>query len=140
MILLDTNVISEWMRPSPAPSVIAWLDRQSAADLYLPSIGKAEIEAGIMRLPEGKRRDGLRRAAETLFTEFSDRCLSLDCEAATEYGEVIAVAKSLGRPISVEDALIAAITNRHGCTLATRNVKDFDYLPGLKLINPWSCS
>lgn len=93
MILLDTNVLSEWMRPNPDPSVIAWLDHQSAAELFLPSIGKAEIEAEIMLLPEGKRREGLRRAAEALFIEFNDRCLSLDCEAATEYGEMLAVAK-----------------------------------------------
>ncbi len=137
MILLDTNVLSEWMKPSPSPSVIEWLDRQEAGALFMPAIAKLEIEAGIALLPEGKRKEGLRRVASTLFAEFEERCLPLDCEAAVGYGAIVGAAKGLGRPISVEDAMIAAIAKRHGFELATRNVKDFDFLLGLRTVNPW---
>ncbi len=137
MILLDTNVISEWMKPSPDPRVIAWLDDQPASHLFLPSVAKAEIESGIALLPDGKRRTALRRAAEAIFDEFSARCLPLDCEAAIEYAKILSLSKRAGRPISVEDAQIAAIAYRKSLRLSTRNVADFNFLNDLDLINPW---
>ncbi|GAB6044369.1 PIN domain-containing protein [Endothiovibrio diazotrophicus] len=119
MILLDTDVVSEWMKPAPSPEVIAWIDRQEPGKLYLPAVGCAEIETGIARLPEGRRKAGLHRAAGALFEEFRDRCLPLDCEAAEAYGEILAQSKSIGLPVTVEDAQIAAIATSRQMTLAT---------------------
>jgi len=137
MILLDTNVISEWMKPSPDPRVIAWLDDRPAGHLFLPSVAKAEIESGIALLPDGKRKTSLLRAAEAIFDEFSARCLPLDCETAVEYAKILSFSKRAGRPISVEDAQIAAIARQNSLKLTTRNVSDFDFLNDLDLINPW---
>jgi predicted nucleic acid-binding protein len=85
MILLDTNVISELMRPAPNPAVVAWLDDQLESSLFLPVIAKAEIELGIALVADGKRKKGLQRAADEIFAVFVDRCLSLDRDAATRY-------------------------------------------------------
>lgn len=137
MILLDTNVISEWMRPAPDSRVIAWLDGWPVGQLFVPAIAKAEIEAGIALLPEGKRRAALNQAAEVIFAEFSGRCLPLDCDCAAQYASILAVSRRAGRPMTVEDAQIAAIAYRHGMTLATRNLSDFDCLKDLELIDPW---
>jgi len=84
MILLDTNVLSEWMKPSPEACVLAWLNDQSAAHLFIPSVAKAEIDAGIAVLPPGKRKNALTITAQILFEPFASRCLALDCEAAVE--------------------------------------------------------
>jgi hypothetical protein len=137
MLLLDTNVLSEWMKPAPDARVIAWLDDQSAAHLFVSSVAKAEIDAGIAVLPPGKRKNALKRAAQILFEPFASRCLSLDCEAAVDYARVLATSKRLGRPVSVEDAQIAAIAYRYSLDLATRNLSDFDFLDDLRLVNPW---
>jgi predicted nucleic acid-binding protein len=137
MILLDTNVISEWMKPAPDPRVLDWLDAQPAGGLFISAIAKAEIEAGIALLPEGKRRTALHRAAEVVFDELSGRCLALDCDAAAEYARILTLCRRAGRPISVEDAQIAAIARRHSMNLATRNTTDFDCVSDLQLIDPW---
>lgn len=137
MILLDTNVISEWMRTAPDPRVLAWLDAQPADALFVSAIAKAEIEAGIALLPEGKRRTALQRSAELIFDELSGRCLALDCDSTAEYARILSLCRRAGRPISVEDAQIAAIACRHSMNLATRNTSDFDCLSGLELIDPW---
>lgn len=137
MILLDTNVISEIMRPQPDSAVIAWLDRQHADSLFIPAIVKAEIETGIAILNDGKRKQSLLQAAELIFIHFADRCLPFDGKTASHYASIIAFAKKQGRPISVEDAQIAAIARQHAASLATRNVTDFDFLAELILINPW---
>jgi len=137
MILLDTNVLSEWMKPSPEACVLYWLDHQPAAHLFVPSVAKAEIDAGIAVLPVGKHKNALTIAAQTLFEPFVSRCLALDCEAAVEYAKVLARSKRLGRPVSVEDAQIAAIAYRYSLDLATRNLSDFDFLEDLTLVNPW---
>jgi predicted nucleic acid-binding protein len=137
MILLDTNVLSEWMKPAPDARVLAWLDDQSGAHLFVSSVAKAEIDAGIAVLPPGKRKNALKNAAEILFEPFASRCLALDCEAAVEYARVLSTSKRLGRPVSVEDAQIAAIAYRYSLGLATRNLSDFDFLDDLRLLNPW---
>lgn len=137
MILLDTNVISEWMKPLPDPRVIAWLDARPASHLFLPSVAKAEIESGIALLPDGKRKTALQRAAQVVFDEFSGRCLPLDCGTTVEYAAILSLAKRAGHPISVEDAQIAAIACRNSLKLATRNVSAFDCLKDLDLIDPW---
>jgi predicted nucleic acid-binding protein len=135
MILLDTNVVSEWMRPRPNPRVLAWLDDQRRDRLFLCAVTRAEIETGL--LSEGQRKTALRSAAHIVFQEFAQRCLALDCDCATRYADVLAESRRMGRPISVEDAQIAAIALHRGCELATRNVADFEFLGRLSLTNPW---
>lgn len=138
MILLDTNVLSELMRQTPWPSVIRWMDEQPAASLYISAITVAEIKLGICLLPEGKRRQMLNDAADEMFKEFSDRCLSFDENAAGKYAILTSRRMNIGRPISVEDAQIAAIALFHGMALGTRNTKDFDDISELEVINPWN--
>jgi toxin FitB len=137
MILLDTNVVSEWMKASPDPAVIAWLDCQRPAHLHLSAVVVAEIETGIALLPDGRKRERLRLAADTVLAAFQGRCLPLDCAAAPFYADTLARSRRLGRPMSVEDAQIAAIARAKGLHLATRNGADFDFLDDLTLIDPW---
>ena len=138
MILLDTNIISELMRPEPNQAVIDWLDEQVAERLFLHAIVKAEIETGIAILNDGKRKQALLKAAEFIFINFSSRCLPFDGDTVSHYANIISFAKKQGRPMSVEDAQIAAIAIQHTASLATRNVADFDFLVNLKLINPFN--
>lgn len=137
MILLDTNIISELMRPKPNPIVIEWLDEQFSNELFLPAIVKAEIEMGIAILDKGKRKQALLQAAELIFISFTSRCLPFDGGTATYYAEIIAFTKKQGCPMSVEDAQIAAIAIQNSALLATRNTTDFDFLEKLNLVNPW---
>jgi len=138
MILLDTNVLSELMRLAPNQAVLSWIDEQTATDLFICAITKAEIELGLALLPEGKRKDKLSVAAHEMFGDFSpDRCLSFDETAAAKYGALVASRTKIGRPISVEDAQIAAIALVHGLTMATRNTADFENIDGLEVISPW---
>jgi hypothetical protein len=138
MILLDTNVLSELMRPSPELKVLQWLDAQPAMDIWVSAVTVAEIRLGIEHLPDGKRKGLLSDLAERMFREdFSERCLSFDFSAAGKYASIVALRTRQGSPISVEDAQIAAITQANGLALATRNVKDFSAIEGLELINPW---
>ena len=137
MILLDTNVLSELMKPAPELTVVKWLDAQLDSQVFLPAITKAEIELGIALLPNGKRKDTFTRLAGALFDEFRDRILPFDAGAASCYANLVATARKAGRTISVEDAQIAAITQANRLTLATRNAKDFEFIPDLLLINPW---
>lgn len=138
MILLDTNVVSELMKMHPDPRVLSWLDKQSGNDLFTSAITKAEIELGIALLSAGKRRDGIASAANTMFNQdFSHRVLSFDEAAAGFYAALVSHRSGIGRPISVEDAQIAAIALRHGFVLATRNVKDFLEIESLQVIDPW---
>ncbi len=138
MILLDTNVVSEAMRPSPELRVIHWLDVQPESDVWISAVTVAEIRLGISLMPDGKRKTTLSELAEKMFQDdFSDQCLPFDCEAAREYARIVTERNRQGRPISVEDAQIAAIALTGGLNLATRNVKDFSYINGLKVVNPW---
>ena len=139
MILLDTNVLSELMRPMPDPKVVRWLDAWPEWDVWICAVTVAEIRLGISLLPAGKRKELLLDLAEQMFQEdFSDRCLPFDCEAAFEYALIVAERNRQGRPISVEDAQIAAIAGTAGLALATRNTKDFSGVKGLKLVDPWA--
>ncbi len=137
MILLDTNVLSELMKPAPELMVVQWLDAQLDSEVFMPAITKAEIELGIALLPNGKRKDAFTRLAGALFDEFRDRILPFDASAASCYANLVATARKAGRTISVEDAQIAAITQANRLTLATRNTKDFEFIQDLLLINPW---
>ncbi len=137
MTILDTNVVSEIMKPEPSSRVVAWTSRQMRDELFTTSITAAEILYGIELLPRGKRRDQLLHQAEGTFHEdLGGRVLSFDERAAREYASIAAERRRRGRPISFSDAQIAAIARANHATLATRNTDDFEGC-GLRLINPW---
>lgn len=137
MILLDTNVISELMKETPDVNVLAWTDQQLDTDLYFSAISKADVEWGIALLADGKRKQHLTDAAVEVFAMFEGRCLDYACRVAPFYVAIALYSKQVGRPMSVEDMLIAAVAQANDAVLATRNVTDFDFLPGLMLVNPW---
>jgi len=138
MILLDTNVLSELMRPAPDRRVIRWLDAQPERDVWISAITVAEIRLGISILPGGRRKSLLMGLAEQVFQEdFTDRCLPFDYDAALAYARVVPERNRQGRPINIEDAQIAAIAIVADLTLVTRNTKDFSGIKGLRLTNPW---
>lgn len=138
-ILLDTNVLSELMRPQPAAAVLAWFARQQGASFYIAAVARAEILLGIALLPDGQRRENLARAAEQMFAEdFAAHCLPFDEAAASEYALLVAARTRGGRPISTEDGQIAATALCHGLPLATRNGKDFVGIAGLVVFDPWA--
>jgi toxin FitB len=137
MIVLDTNVLSELMRPKPSTQVVAWVALQPAAELFTTAITEAEIFYGIELLAKGKRRDNLLAAAEEMFTEdFAGRILGFESEAARRFAEIAARRRALGRPISQADAQIAATTQAHGARLATGNGPDFADC-NIVVIDPW---
>lgn len=139
MILLDTNVLSEFMRPQPAASVVAWLDEQPAGEVFTSAVSRAEIELGLLLMPAGKRQEALNRVAQAILDEdFAGRCLPFDQDAARQYARLVAARTRAGRPISVEDAQIAAIALAQRMPLATRNVTDFELIDGLEVVNPWT--
>jgi toxin FitB len=140
MIILDTNVLSELMRPKPTPEVVAWIGKQPATELFTTSITEAEIFYGIELLTKGKRRDGLLTAAEAMFAEdLAGRIFGFESGAARAFSKIGAQRRALGRPISHADAQIAAIAQVRGAKLATRNVADFADC-GLDVVDPWNGS
>ena len=134
--MLDTNVISELMRPAPDRDVVAWVSRLSPAAVCTTAVTLAEVRFGIARLPRGRRRVLLDVAANDVFATFADRVLPFDAVAAGQYADVVVERARAGVPISGFDAQIAAICIAHRAALATRNTSDFDGL-GLDLIDPW---
>lgn len=137
MIILDTNVISELMRPTPDDRVIRWVDALAPSDGWTTSVTYAEIAAGIALLPRGSRQRHLAAAFDQMRALLDAHVLSFDANAASEYGGVIARRSRLGRPISVVDAQIAAIGITAGATIATRNTADFAET-GADVVNPWA--
>ena len=140
MILLDTNVLSEFMKPVPSTAVVEWLDSIPSQDLWICAITRAKIEVGIAMMPAGKRRGRAVDSASATFKIFKGRCLPFEETAAVIFASIFATRKLTGRPISTEDAQIAAIALVHRMKLATRNTKDFQYIDGLTLMNPWGLS
>jgi len=140
MIVLDTNVVSELMRREANTAVLDWVDAQPPDELLLTAITAAEICHGIAKLPDGKRKSALREAADaTLKKDFAGRILAFDEDAAEHYGQLVSARERAGRPISMADALIAAICLSYGASLATRNTDDFQGIE-LTLVNPWTPS
>lgn len=138
MIVLDTNVISELMRPAPAAQVLAWANGLDPTAVAITAVNEAEILHGMARLPDGKRKLDLQQSWEALVSElFAERVLPFTSKAAHWYAEVLCRREQLARPMATADAMIAAIALAHGVPLATRNVVDFAGI-GLALINPWS--
>ena len=137
MIVLDTNVISEVLRPTPEPKVLEWLEKVPLISVFTTVITHAEILRGIHSMSHGQRRQKLYVTALAIFGEdFLGRVLNFDSDVADVYAEIGAARRAVGRPISEFDAAIAAITRFHGARLATRNAKDFDHC-GIEVINPW---
>ena len=137
MIVLDTNVVSELMKATPRSEVLAWAKGQARNTLFITTITEAEIRAGIAVLPEGRRRRDLAAAAEhVLDFSFAGRILPFDSAASHAYGSIVADRRAVGRPISTQDCLIAAIARAHGAGIATRNVSDFESC-GVEITNPW---
>jgi predicted nucleic acid-binding protein len=137
MILLDNNVISAVMAPSPPGAVLSWLDRQSTATLFLSVVTVAEIAYAIRVLPEGKRHRSLATRFEDFVTRgFDQRILVFDTASALEYAEIMAHRREIGRPMSIHDGQIAAIARHHRMSIATRNLCDFEEC-GLELVNPF---
>jgi predicted nucleic acid-binding protein len=136
MIVFDSNVLSEFMRPNPAERVRRWQSEQEQTRLFTTSITVAEIWFGIQRLPDGQRKERFAEAANDLFSSFADRILAFDRRAAEVYARIATQRAELGLPIDGFDAQIAAVCAVHGATLATRNIKDFEET-GISLVNPW---
>ncbi len=136
MILLDTNVVSEPLKPSPDPAVVQWLNTQAAEDLYLPAIVAAELYYGWSILPDGRRKRVGGDLIDRVVSQFEGHVVPFDLTAAVEYGRLMATARSAGVGLPILDGQIAAIARARGAALATRNVKHFEQT-GIPLLNPW---
>ncbi len=137
MIILDTNVISEPLKPEPNAAVQAWLDRQVTETLFLTATSLSELLLGVELLPRGKRRQGLATAIDAIVERFfPERVLPFDQRAAAVYAAVVAQARTQGCSITVPDGQIAAIAKMHGFTVATRDAGPFK-AAGTPVINPW---
>ena len=139
MIVVDTDVVSELMRPSPAPQVGGWVVAQAPGELCITAVTVAEIRYGLERLPDGRRKDSLLAAATEVFTAFSEVIQPFDADAAVWYATIVARRDRLGLPIDGFDAQIAAICRTRGAALATRNAKDFRETE-IDVIDPWQQS
>ena len=138
MILLNTNILSELMRPAPEKGVEQWLTDQPDASVFISAITEAELRYGVALLPTGKRRSTLAAVIEDMLGEdFTGRILPFDSAAAVAFAEIAANRRQAGRPIAQADAQIAAIARSRGAALATRNVPDFEGC-GIELVNPWT--
>ena len=137
MILLDTNVVSEPLRPTPGARVVEWIDAQALETLFLSAITVAELRAGVALLPAGKRRAGLQENLETrVLPLFADRVLSFDLGCTEAYAKLMAKARASGLAVASADGYIAAIAAANGLTVATRDTGPFD-AAGVAVINPW---
>jgi toxin FitB len=137
VIVLDTNVLSEVLKPSPSEKVLHWLAAQDNAAVFTTAITLAEIHYGIQVLPPGKRQVRLAEAIDKMFAEeFQGRILPFEDNAARAFAHIVAAREAAGLPISQLDAMIAAIARSHRAPVATRNAADFERC-GIRVINPW---
>jgi toxin FitB len=136
VIIVDTDVVSELMRPDPSPAVVDWVESRPPRDLYTTAITAAEIRYGIERLPASQRRELLAATAAEVFATFGEHVLPFDNRAAARYGRIVADRERSGAPIRGFDAQIAAIGRLHDATVATRNGKDFNGT-GVEVVDPW---
>ena len=136
MILLDTNVLSEPLQSKPSQKVVEWLDSQAAETLYLSAISYAELRFGVMRLPQGKRKNKLGTKVDQALNLFKDRTLAFDIEAAEQLAQILTRTEKIGRKTPAPDAYVAAIAMARGFAVATRNVDHFQDT-GVSIVNPW---
>jgi hypothetical protein len=135
VIVLDTNVVSELSKPTPNPTVVAWVDAQTELAIAAPALG--ELRFGVARLPEGKRRTALGEAIDQFVADdLAGLVLAFDAASADTYGPIVAARERTGHPIAIADAQIAAICTVYDAGLATRNGRDFANT-GIELVNPW---
>ena len=138
MVVLDTNVVSELMRPAPDPTVEAWVTERAAATLFFSAVGEAELHYGVAVMPAGRRRDALASEIEAMLREdFAGRILPFDSEAARAYAGIVATRRATGRPVSQADCQIAAIARSRGMAVATRNGRDFVDME-IDIVDPWA--
>jgi len=137
MILLDTNVISEIMRPAPAQSVLDWLDAQNLETLYISAITPAEMMFGLAVMPDSQRKLRLAQSIDKMLDLFEGRILPFDLAAAKRYGDLAARARRAGRGFPTPDGYIAAIAADRGFPVATRDASAF-LAGGIVVIDPWS--
>ena len=138
MIVLDTNVVSEPLKPNPDPAVLIWLDNQEPQTLYLTAINLAELFAGVEALPARRKKTQLHQAINRqLLPLFAGRILPFDQLAAENFARINAKAQAEGAPIGFADCAIAAIASSNGFLLATRNARDFQHT-GIALLDPWT--
>lgn len=137
MFLLDTNVVSELLRPSPETVVANWVAERLATDLYFSAIGEAELLYGVAILPTGRRKTELAAAIDAILREdFAGRILPFDSDAAREYADIASARRSAGRPVAPADCQVVAIARSRDMRVVTRNVRDFENL-GIEIIDPW---
>ncbi len=137
MVILDTNVVSELMRPAPDPAIASWVSECATSSLFLTAVTEAELRFGLAIMPQGKRRDGLAKGLERMLeTGFANRVLPFDSDAARAFAEIAAARRRLGRPIALADCQIAAIGRVRGMPVATRNIRDFEDT-GIEIFDPW---
>lgn len=139
MILLDTNVVSETMKPAPSQNVQRWLDEQAAETLYLSSVTIAEATFGIRTMPDGRRKQRLAEALDVWIDLFKGRILPFDLDAARHYADLGASARASGKGFPTPDGYIAAIAASKGFAVATRDATAF-HAAGLEVIDPWTAA
>lgn len=136
-VLLDTNIVSEWMKPQPNAGVMDWLAEADEDRIFMSAVTIAELRYGIERLPAGARRHRLNAwLTDDLPLRFEARILPIDAKVGDCWGRIMARGRAAGRPVAAMDAFVAATAERYDLVLATRNVSDFEVL-GIRLINPW---
>ena len=139
-VLLDTNVVSELLRPLPDPVVEGWVAERPAAELHFSAVGEAELRYGVAILPSGQRRNALALAIEAILREdFEGRILPFDSDAAREYAAIASARRAAGRTVAPADCQIAAIARSRGMAVATRNIRDFDVV-GVEVVDPWTAA
>ncbi|CAM3086350.1 PIN domain-containing protein [Actinomyces slackii] len=137
MFLLDTNIISEAMRTTMDPKVEAWLNDSAAVDSYLCAVTLMELRFGYLRLPRGRRRDYYESMTDVVEQQYADRLLPVDAAVARLAARARAERQEQGMATSVPDAQIAGVALAHHLVLATRNIKDFAGITGLRVLNPF---
>lgn len=139
MILLDTNVVSETMKPFPSRNVQRWLDAQGAETLYLSSVTIAEAAFGVSTMPDARRKQGLGEALDVWIDLVQGRILPFDLDAARHYADIGAIARAMGKGFPTPDGYIAAIAASKGFAVATRDPSAFQ-AAGLVVIDPWTAA
>jgi predicted nucleic acid-binding protein len=140
IFLLDTNVLSETMKPAPSSAVASWMRKQPLRSLFTAAICQAEILAGVAVLPAGRRRTELEAIAAGMFNEdFHERILPFDGRAAAAYAQLFAARRQMGRPIATADLIVAATAHAHDAAVVTRDAGGFEGC-GLVVVDPWTAS
>ena len=135
--LLDTNALSEWVKPRPNPGLIGWMESADEDRIFISVVSLAELRYGVERMPAGRRRNRLEQWLQhELPLRFESRILPVDVSVAEAWGKTVSRSEAAGRPMDAMDAFLAATAETHHLTLVTRNVSDFALLKAV--LNPWT--